>query len=456
MGACAGDVDNDGRIDLYVTNYGANALYHNDGDGAFTDVTRDARRRGSPRWSTSCAFLDVDRDGDLDLFVTNYLDAPPSNNRFCGDPQRAHSRLLPSAQLHAAAERALSQRRQGHLHRRQRRRRASPRTSATVSASPSATTTMTGWPDCSSPTTACRTSCFTTRAADVSARWRCGGRRGRDATASRAPAWAPSSPTTTATAGSIWSSPTTSSRRTACSATTAAALFADATSRAGSARRRCRSSASASRSSTSTTTAPRPGDRQRPRHRQHRSVPPGLDARAAQAAVSEHERAGGVRGGGPQAGPGFAARDGRTHAHRGRHRQRRRRRSARHEQRRPARLLRNDDGRDRHAIRGSRRRREAAIATASARGSRVTARGRTQMREVEVGIELSGAERSASALRARRGHAHRAHRRALAGWRRRDHPGCRRESDRDGDGREGAHGAKCVRSLKRMVPRNPV
>ncbi len=87
MGACAGDVDNDGRIDLYITNYGPNVLYRNGGNGVFTDVTRTAGVRLAG-WSTSCAFLDIDGDGDLDLFVTNYLDAPKTNNRFCGDPQR--------------------------------------------------------------------------------------------------------------------------------------------------------------------------------------------------------------------------------------------------------------------------------------------------------------------------------------------------------------------------------
>jgi enediyne biosynthesis protein E4 len=87
MGACAGDVDNDGRVDLYITNYGPNVLYRNGGNGAFTDVTRTAGV-GLAGWSTSCAFLDIDGDGDLDLFVTNYLDAPKTNNRFCGDPQR--------------------------------------------------------------------------------------------------------------------------------------------------------------------------------------------------------------------------------------------------------------------------------------------------------------------------------------------------------------------------------
>ena len=87
MGACAGDVDDDGLTDLYITNYGPNTLYRNAGKGVFSDVTRTARV-GLDGWSTSCAFVDVDRDGDLDLFVANYLDAPKSKNPFCGDPQR--------------------------------------------------------------------------------------------------------------------------------------------------------------------------------------------------------------------------------------------------------------------------------------------------------------------------------------------------------------------------------
>jgi hypothetical protein len=87
MGACAGDVDGDGRTDLYITNYGPNTLYRNLGKGVFTDITRTARV-ALDGWSTSCAFLDVDRDGDLDLFIANYLDAPPGKNPFCGDPQR--------------------------------------------------------------------------------------------------------------------------------------------------------------------------------------------------------------------------------------------------------------------------------------------------------------------------------------------------------------------------------
>jgi hypothetical protein len=83
MGACAGDIDNDGLIDLYITNIGPNALYRNAGGGRFAEVP-DAGGAGSALWSTSCAFVDVDRDGDLDLFVTNYVDTSGTKNKFCG------------------------------------------------------------------------------------------------------------------------------------------------------------------------------------------------------------------------------------------------------------------------------------------------------------------------------------------------------------------------------------
>ena len=82
MGACAGDYDNDGLTDLYLTNDGPNVLYRNAGNGAFTDVTADAHV-GSPLWSTSCAFADFDRDGRLDLFVTSYVRGA-DENPFCG------------------------------------------------------------------------------------------------------------------------------------------------------------------------------------------------------------------------------------------------------------------------------------------------------------------------------------------------------------------------------------
>jgi hypothetical protein len=73
MGATVGDFDNDGFDDLYVTCLGANHLLRNNGDGTFKDVT-DKAGVGDPRWSTGAAFFDYDNDGRLDLFVTNYVD----------------------------------------------------------------------------------------------------------------------------------------------------------------------------------------------------------------------------------------------------------------------------------------------------------------------------------------------------------------------------------------------
>src|SRR5579863_161006 len=76
QGVCVGDYDNDGLDDLFVTYYGRpNILYRNDGDGTFTDVTTKAGVGGPARnWSTGCAFVDYDRDGLLDLFVAGYVD----------------------------------------------------------------------------------------------------------------------------------------------------------------------------------------------------------------------------------------------------------------------------------------------------------------------------------------------------------------------------------------------
>lgn len=83
MGACAGDADNDGLIDLYVTTVGPNQFFRNTGGGRFTEVPKAGGADGDS-WSTSCAFVDIDRDGYLDIFVTGYVDAPPGKNRFCG------------------------------------------------------------------------------------------------------------------------------------------------------------------------------------------------------------------------------------------------------------------------------------------------------------------------------------------------------------------------------------
>ena len=73
MGCAVGDYDNDGDLDIYITNYGRNVLYDNRGDGTFADVTEYAQV-GDERFSTGCAFLDYDGDGYLDLYVANYVD----------------------------------------------------------------------------------------------------------------------------------------------------------------------------------------------------------------------------------------------------------------------------------------------------------------------------------------------------------------------------------------------
>jgi enediyne biosynthesis protein E4 len=90
QGICVGDYDNDGFDDIFVTYWGEDLLYHNNGDGTFTEVGRKARVNGvAERWSTGCAFVDYDRDGKLDLFVTHYVDfsmrtaKAPGSNPYC-------------------------------------------------------------------------------------------------------------------------------------------------------------------------------------------------------------------------------------------------------------------------------------------------------------------------------------------------------------------------------------
>ncbi len=89
-GVCVADYDNDGFEDLFITYWGENVLYHNNGDGTFTDVTAKAGvGRNRSHWGAGCTWIDYDRDGKLDLFVSNYVDfeigrAPkPGQNENC-------------------------------------------------------------------------------------------------------------------------------------------------------------------------------------------------------------------------------------------------------------------------------------------------------------------------------------------------------------------------------------
>ena len=96
MGVAVGDIDNDDDLDLYVTTFGDNVLYRNDGNGRFTDVTTKAGAHDT-RWSTSAAFVDYDRDGHLDLFIANYVDFTPAGNKPCAEPAGRRDYCAPVA-----------------------------------------------------------------------------------------------------------------------------------------------------------------------------------------------------------------------------------------------------------------------------------------------------------------------------------------------------------------------
>jgi len=108
VGLSAADYDNDGWVDLYLTNLGPDVLYHNNGDGTFTDVTEKAGIR-APGWSSSAAWGDFDGDGFLDLYVAGYLDVGPDKLpegraggtcAYLGVPVLCGPRGLPGAEDH--------------------------------------------------------------------------------------------------------------------------------------------------------------------------------------------------------------------------------------------------------------------------------------------------------------------------------------------------------------------
>ncbi len=80
LGVAVGDYDNNGHLDIYVNNYGPNVLYRNKGDGIFEDVTKKAGVANGHKVGAAAHFLDMDKDGDLDLFVANYLDFTYENH----------------------------------------------------------------------------------------------------------------------------------------------------------------------------------------------------------------------------------------------------------------------------------------------------------------------------------------------------------------------------------------
>jgi enediyne biosynthesis protein E4 len=85
QGVAVGDFNNDGYPDLFVTGYGRAILYRNNGNGTFTDVTKQAGVADEGQWSSSAGWFDFDKDGWLDLVVTNYIEWTPKTNLWCGE-----------------------------------------------------------------------------------------------------------------------------------------------------------------------------------------------------------------------------------------------------------------------------------------------------------------------------------------------------------------------------------
>src|SRR6266700_1555712 len=97
IGVAVGDYDNDGFADLYITCYGQSRLFHNNGNGTFSEVTKRARLAGYTGLSTSALWFDYDRDGHLDLLVANYVRWSPESDIYCSLDGRTKSYCTPEA-----------------------------------------------------------------------------------------------------------------------------------------------------------------------------------------------------------------------------------------------------------------------------------------------------------------------------------------------------------------------
>ena len=97
MGVAVGDYDNDGYDDLFVTAYGQNHLFHNNGNGTFTDVTQKAGLGGVKEFSTGAAWVDYDKDGKLDLVVANYVQWTPETDLYCTLDGKSKSYCTPES-----------------------------------------------------------------------------------------------------------------------------------------------------------------------------------------------------------------------------------------------------------------------------------------------------------------------------------------------------------------------